>query len=307
MAPSTMVGVGITPEGINQNYVIYDFALDRGWLQDSVNVSKWIEHYAFVRYGFKNIGILSAWRLLQSTIYNYNAIEKISGRHTVCRRPSLNIRPLAWYNLTLIDDALHDLLIVADNEIENNHLYQLDLVDVTRQMLQNKIDILYERLITAYGAKNVQLVKTYIGQFGELMNDLDAILETHEHFLLGRWLRGAATMATSRLETQAYRFNALNQITLWGPRGQIVDYATKQWAGLVSDYCMPRWQIFFHAIVDSLTNHTKFNERKVKERIFKNAEEPFGVNSKEYSSEVNGDTITLAREIYEKWRNILTV
>lgn len=60
-----MIGVGITPEGINQNYVMYEFALDRGWLQDSVNVTKWLDHYVFVRYGFENVGIKASWRLLQ--------------------------------------------------------------------------------------------------------------------------------------------------------------------------------------------------------------------------------------------------
>lgn len=302
-----MVGVGITPEGINQNYVMYDFALDRAWLQDSVNVTKWIEHYAFVRYGFKNVGILSAWRLLRSTVYNYSGTKKINGKYTVCRRPSLNVQPFSWYNLTLIDDVLHDLLIVADNEVANNRLYNLDLVDVTRQMIQNKIDILYERLVAAYHAKNLRLVKVCIGLFGELMNDLETILKSHDHFLLGKWLNRASAMATNRLERQSYRFNALNQITLWGPTGQIVDYAMKQWSGMISDYCMPRWQIFFDAIVESLTKNKKYNERKVREKIFRDAEEPFGVSNKEYSCEANGDTVTLAREIYEKWEHVLTV
>lgn len=39
----TLVGVGITPEGINQNYVMYDFALDRAWYQNSVDVDKWLQ------------------------------------------------------------------------------------------------------------------------------------------------------------------------------------------------------------------------------------------------------------------------
>jgi hypothetical protein len=32
-------------------------------------------------------------------------------------------------------------------------------------------------------------------------------------------------------EKQLYEYNARNQITLWGPHGEIVDYANKQWAG----------------------------------------------------------------------------
>ena len=34
-------------------------------------------------------------------------------------------------------------------------------------------------------------------------------------------------------EKLLYEYNARNQITLWGPDGQIVDYANKQWAGKV--------------------------------------------------------------------------
>lgn len=46
-----MYGVGITPEGINQNYVMYEFALERGWDHTTVDASKWFDHYAFTRYG----------------------------------------------------------------------------------------------------------------------------------------------------------------------------------------------------------------------------------------------------------------
>lgn len=32
-------------------------------------------------------------------------------------------------------------------------------------------------------------------------------------------------------ESDLYEYNARNQITLWGPSGEIKDYANKQWAG----------------------------------------------------------------------------
>lgn len=64
MRNSTMLGVGITPEGINQNYVMYEFALERAWEQTPINVTKWIEHYAFVRYGIQNDHVKAAWNKL---------------------------------------------------------------------------------------------------------------------------------------------------------------------------------------------------------------------------------------------------
>ena len=77
-------------------------------------------------------------------------------------------------------------------------------------------------------------------------------------------------LATNDAESRLYEFNARNQITLWGPDGgfifldifygpiltfifldimsfrkanplgQILDYAGKQWSGMVSDYYVPR-------------------------------------------------------------------
>lgn len=58
------MGVGITPEGINQNYVMYEFALERAWDQSTINASKWIEHYAFTRYGIQNDDVKKAWNNL---------------------------------------------------------------------------------------------------------------------------------------------------------------------------------------------------------------------------------------------------
>ena len=72
-----------------------------------------------------------------------------------------------------------------------------------------------------------------------------------EHVMLSK------ALATSDAESRLYEFNARNQITLWGPDGgsifldivsfcnfsllgQILDYAGKQWSGMVSDYYIPR-------------------------------------------------------------------
>lgn len=67
-----MIGVGITPEGINQNYVMYEFALERGWSQSLTNVSKWIEFYAATRYGFENSNVSMAWELLKVSRKAFN-------------------------------------------------------------------------------------------------------------------------------------------------------------------------------------------------------------------------------------------
>ena len=60
--------------------------------------------------------------------------------------------------------------------------------------------------------------------FLDILEDLDRILATNKNFLLGPWLESAKAMATNSRERKLYEFNARNQITLWGPDGQILDY-----------------------------------------------------------------------------------
>ena len=43
------------------------------------------------------------------------------------------------------------------------------------------------------------------------------------------------------------QFNS-KQITLWGYDGNILDYAAKQWSGLIRAYYLPRWSLFFRLL-----------------------------------------------------------
>lgn len=205
----------------------------------------------------------------------------------------------------MIDDALYDFLQVPENLTVNNNLFQHDVVDVTRQMIQNKIDIVYPQVMDAFRNRNLNRLQTLSKTFQKLLLDLEQILRTNDKFLLGKWLESAKAMASTKLEAKNYEFNARNQITIWGPQGQIVDYATKQWAGLVKDYCLPRWQMFLDELGRTLRDgNSKFDNNACKQKIFKQIEEPFGVSNKLYATEQTGDTRSVAREIYYKWRHI---
>ena len=93
-----------------------------------------------------------------------------------------------------------------------------------------------------------------------LIANLDAYLASHESFLLGRWLQGAQDWATSDSERALYEYNARNQITLWGPDGQIEDYAAKNWAGLLGGYYSQRWQLLIKSLSAALEGGFEFDQ-----------------------------------------------
>ena len=55
----------------------------------------------------------------------------------------------------------------------------------------------------------------------DLLLSLDNVLATSEQFLLGRWINTARAHGTTAAEEDLYEYNARNQITLWGPRGEV--------------------------------------------------------------------------------------
>lgn len=201
--------------------------------------------------------------------------------------------------MNLIDDILNDLLQVPADRV--NDLFRHDVVDVTRQMIQNKVDQFYPKIVGDYAAFNLSSLQMHTTQFEHMLEDLDRILKTNKAFLLGRWLESAKAIATSDLEAENYEFNARNQITTWGPNGEIVDYAMKQWAGMVADYCLPRWKIFFEELVSSAKKRKRVNMNKCRRLVFKTIEEPFSTNRKQYPVEPSGDALAIARKIHEKW------
>lgn len=289
MANSTMIGVGITPEGIHQNYVVYEFALEKAWQYQEISHKKWIKYYSNVRYGFQSDQIEHAWLMLLKSVYAFEGGENIRGKYTMCRRPTLKWKPWTWYDGKYVRKALGKFLGVAANEtVPTNNLFKRDLVDLTRQFLQNQADALYLRIIDAFRKTNVDQFSFWSEKFLDLLTDLDSLLGTHNDFLLGNFLEGAKALGSNDAERKHFEFNARNQITLWGPNGQIIDYATKQWNGIVRDYYLPRWTLFFQQLETSLRQNSSFNQSKFQVDVFQQVELPFNVNNKIYPTETEG-------------------
>ena len=58
-----------------------------------------------------------------------------------------------------------------------------------------------------------------------------------------------------------YEYNARNQITLWGPNGEIDDYAAKNWAGLIGEDFLNILYTYTYAYLRILKNTEKKQQR----------------------------------------------
>ena len=74
---STMIGIGITPEGIHQNEVVYEFFLENTWRTSPRDIHNWTETFVSQRYGLPSPPALSAWhRLMVNEFGETNFVEK---------------------------------------------------------------------------------------------------------------------------------------------------------------------------------------------------------------------------------------
>ncbi|XP_046825310.1 alpha-N-acetylglucosaminidase isoform X1 [Vespa crabro] len=302
MADSTMIGTGLTPEGINQNYVIYELMNEMSYRREPVDLDSWFGNYATRRYGAENEYATRAWKNFGKTIYNFVGLEKIRGKYVISTLPSLKLHPWTWYEP---DKFLNDwnTLMMARYGRGNSTLYKHDVVDITRQALQLMADLVYANIVDSFNKKNLTALRSHSSMMFDIFDDLEMILASSKDFLLGVWLKDAKAMAkdNNQKELESYEYNARNQITLWGPNGEIRDYANKQWSGIIVDYFKPRWMIFLKALDDTLAKKIKLNVTEINEKIFINVEEPFTRSKKIYSTEPKGDSIDIAMKIIKKW------
>uniref|UniRef100_K7GA28 Alpha-N-acetylglucosaminidase n=1 Tax=Pelodiscus sinensis TaxID=13735 RepID=K7GA28_PELSI len=297
---STMVGTGLTPEGIEQNDMVYELMSELGWRQAPVDLRQWVADYATRRYGARNAGAAQAWQLLLRSAYNCSGLCVDHNHSPLVRRPSLHMAPQLWYNQSDVYEAWR-LLLGAAGELGASPTYRYDLVDVTRQAAQQLVSDYYLEIQRAFQKGALPELLTAGGVLiYDLLPELDSLLASDGHFLLGRWLEQARATAASAKEAELYDRDARNQVTLWGPNGNILDYANKQLGGLVLDYYRVRWSLFVSALVESLTSGIPFHQEKFNQAVFQ-VERGFIYNGKRYPTQPAGDTLEIVRRIFLKY------
>ena len=278
---NALVGIGALPEGIENNAMMYDLLYALPWTNTDYTPQTWIRDYVRMRYGLKtpceNV-LTSVWTRLLNGIYNCPNDRQQGTTESVF----LMRQALADYGKTVLDS------IASLSETDEK------AVCCKRKALEN--------------------------HFLELILDQDRLLGTRREFRLGRWTEMARNCGRSEAEKALYERNARMLLTTWGDRAQcetggLHDYANREWNGLLSSYYYPRWKAFFSQ------NNTKNGEREARKDSkidwFANFEWPFvNANSEavadylpenapyaSFSAEPEGDCVTIAKELYDKYFN----
>ena len=353
----SMSGIGVTPEGIHNSYVMYELMAETGWRNEPIgDLNEWFANYSSRRYG-KHVRAQSAWRLLGSSVFeccnetnnNNNKLPwvidekkefRFHGVTTLTELPGLDMRRREWWydndqvlrawdemiiassafmkrksssssllpasklpptkaaNCSIHEEAEEKMKKERRNNNNTNNLspFEFDVIDVTRQAMTNALYDSYARFLEGFRRCEVKKMQSNAKKFLHLAWDVDRLLSFAPEFLLGRWVQAAKDKAEPA-ELLLFEFNAKNQITLWGPRGEILDYAGKQWSGLIRDYYIPRWNLFFASVIGG-----SYDKRTFKQDFLDNIGIPFTKSTKIYPTRAAKNALRMARKMHKKWR-----
>jgi len=253
---SYLNGIGIMPEGIDNNPVAYDLMLEVGWHRKRIDAQEWIKNYVLYRYGKYNEDILHAWQLFLQTIYSSpDGYQEGPPENILCARPALRIRSVSsWgtlkknYDIAAYLKAVR-LFAAAAPYFKGSDTYAIDLVNFTRQVVANTADTVFARVVDAYQHKDPTSFEAHAQHFLSLAADLERLLDTHPHYRLSTYQRQALAAGHTPAEKNNNLHNAMMLITYWGenvPKEDYLhEYAYKEWAGLMVPFYQQRWKLYF--------------------------------------------------------------
>ena len=279
-APTSVMGSGFTPEGIDQNPIFYELLLSNAFRALPLgNVSDWAVQRAHARYGLvanatspASQAVSKSWEMLVASNYNSFGtgvwdetgvahLPASSSQFGPDRRtpsPSLCGTWGAWGALLSASQGAE----VAKPLVLP---FRYDLINTGREVLAQLSCPLSQDFADAFNDPVISAPRvTATGEaYLDLLDDLDELVGTESAFLLGPWLQAARDLAGVAGEEDCaitdgsqplpcadfYEWNARAQLTTWKPclteacdldRNSPRDYASKHWGGLIKEYYRAR-------------------------------------------------------------------
>lgn len=255
-------GFGLLSEGIETNPLYYELFFERINNRSVINRDDFLRRTALSRYGSNAPELVESLKLLASSVYSPDGSREGGPENILCARPGWDVNkvstwsdPRVFYDPEDVHRAGRLMLAAAktDKRLMQSSGFCYDLADICRQVLADKARVILPQCKAAAGDAEKYTAKR--NEFLELFILTANILATHESFLLGRYLSGAAKREAGTSGEMTRNLRRL--ITTWAPRITVLnDYAHRELSELMRYYYMPRWIAF-------LSNGEEAQARKV--------------------------------------------
>ena len=359
-------GFALGPEGSDTDPLYYDFMSELSWRSDlpltkaeaDAYIAGWMREYAKRRYGLEAYAEAPELfdeftELLRTTFYSatpkgapeqsvINGAPKLSGTQA---RPNADTQTQGWS----FKDAseLFGLTAALVNTIGKENQtpgFLYDMTDVTRQILSELAQPIYKKIDPAYSKDTIGTAKAYTQMIIDIIYDMDELLASNENFLFGSRVEGARSRGATEADAAYYEVIERTFVTYWmadnaTPIWAVYDYANKQLAGYLKDWCAVRWEYFYNELdkaskaasfpskgdfnktyqarvtsqtYDYVTKwvyepyNTYYNARKDTENLAAPYYPDANAVYTSYATETTGDNAEIITRLYKKYASLLT-
>ena len=249
------IGTGVFMEGICQNPLYYDLALQMPLKQEKADLVSWEEDYSAGRYGYISDYTTSALELLVRTAYK-RGTDGTERSSAIAARPALHVKksgPSGPFSFPYDNDSLLIVMDILTGLPDATDGIRFDIVDVQRQFMSNLAYKILGKVEEAFNKGSLSDYDKYTAMFHNLLSDLDTLVGTRREYSFEDKIEKALKWATTPEEEKLYDYNQSMLVTQWGPDREsgtnyLFDYSWREWSGLIRDYYLPRWQRF-HAML----------------------------------------------------------
>lgn len=193
--------------------------------QTQFDAAKWFTNYTIRRYGLFDSKIDQAWQLLRTSVYTDPVGIWNFGQYAINRRPELQHHSPLWYSPANVTSALKLMSQYLNGNpsiVGTSETFVYDMVDLSRQTLQLVFDYYREeKMFPQFKRKQIDQLKATNTEILHLFDLLENVLQCSEHFLLHRWVKSARALGNDTAEQDYNEWQARNQVTLWGPKGNV--------------------------------------------------------------------------------------
>lgn len=234
-----LTALGMSPEGTENNEMLYELLSDAQWRSDTTDLDAWYRQYATARYGSCPAALADYFRLITADTY---------ATFTDHPRYAWQLRPGTTQTGTIrLTDTFFDAVRTfgrASADLGDNALYAIDLAELTALYLGGQAELALREAERCYAHADSLGAHTAEADLIALLRAADALLASHPTLRLDRWTDFARRAAEGDAQTAAqYESEARRLVTVWGP--PVDDYSARVWSGLLRDYYVPRFEHYF--------------------------------------------------------------
>jgi alpha-N-acetylglucosaminidase len=239
-----LTGFGTSPEGVENNEILYELISAAGWSSQKTDLDDFLKSYSKARYGKEDPVFEVFWNEMRQSAYcnftnNARFLWQLRPAYHRCETMNINEHYFK---------GIEAFISVAD-DYKDNELYVTDAIQYAALYMAAKAVYVLKAANWAIVVRDKERAVQLKKQLHEMLLEMDRLLESHPILRIQRWLDMADAAATDVQEKEIFEKELKRLVSIWsGP--SLKDYSARVWSGLIRDYYVPRLDYYFGKAVD---------------------------------------------------------